>query len=91
MCAYNTLINEYDFVILPAYPNPASSFINLNYKIINEYSIYAIHDCLGRTIMTGNLSNTNFHSINVEQLDMGMYLLKIIDGNQILYTKIVKQ
>lgn len=63
------------------YPNPVKDFINLKYTSISSSQIKVdIYNIIGAKVKTflvdGNLSN-----LNVSELKNGMYILRVIDGN----------
>jgi hypothetical protein len=78
-------INSTSFVSnnLKLFPNPVTS--NLNIKLLNDSSISSarIMDLNGRTIMTVDDIN---NSINVSNLQSGMYLI-VIESSKGNYTK----
>lgn len=68
------------------YPNPASSVINIQSEnfTASEYSIYNI---LGKLVAEGKTDIANDTQINVENLDRGIYFLKINNN----YLKFIKK
>lgn len=67
-------ISELDKSKLKVYPNPVTDVLNIDYDLpISKLTIY---DLLGRNI--GEFSNTdNLNSLNVTNLSLGTYLLRI--------------
>ena len=84
----NEVLNNFN-----VYPNPTSSFINVsNNELLNKETMISIYNILGENIM--NLNMRKFESlktINIENLPNGNYIIKIDDGKNILYEKIVKE
>ncbi len=64
---------------LEIFPNPASTSITvINSRYPNlSFNFYTI---LGKSIASGNLSNT-YNQINVERLEEGIYILYLIDND----------
>lgn len=84
-------INENSFVDINIlfYPNPINNYLNVkieNKLIDSKYSIFEIN---GKTIKKGNLKN-NLNTINLEQLNKGVYFLKIEKEDLIRTIKIIK-
>lgn len=73
---------------IKVYPNPTKNSINFVSVDDNGISEYVINDVLGKKISKGNL-NTN--SINVENLEAGVYILKITTNRGILTSKFIKE
>jgi hypothetical protein len=68
------------------FPNPARS--NLTITGINQNSIISIYD------MAGNLKLFQIivdNQINIVQLIPGIYILRIIDHNKVVFRKIVRE
>lgn len=62
------------------YPNPAHESIKLemNTSINGQIRIY---DVTGRMIYTQSIENTTEANININQLDKGLYIIKLTDNN----------
>ena len=72
------------------YPNPATSQINLSFEHNLENATLKIISILGQTVLEKqNLSGNNF-SLDVADLSNGMYLTQIIDRENILNSKFIK-
>tara|TARA_B100001057_G_scaffold501257_2_gene622720 strand:+ start:14729 stop:16642 length:1914 start_codon:yes stop_codon:yes gene_type:complete len=82
------VLNNYD-----VYPNPTSSFINIsNDELLNKESIISIYNILGENIMNLNMDKfESLKTINIENLPNGNYIIKINDGENNIYEKIVKE
>ena len=82
------LLNNYD-----VYPNPTSSFINIsNDELLNKETIISIYNILGENIMNLNMDKfESLKTINIENLPNGNYIIKINDGENNIYEKIVKE
>jgi hypothetical protein len=77
------------------WPNPVEDVIGLSFNSLNSASLsLTIFDLNGRVIRsTNNAVNAgeNRHNINVADLDAGMYLLQIANGNQSTSRRFVKR
>ncbi|MEI7594689.1 MAG: LamG-like jellyroll fold domain-containing protein [Bacteroidota bacterium] len=73
--------------ILKFFPNPCKSECNIESP---SESILFITDISGRLLKTENLSKGN-HTINVESLPKGLYILKLVTTTNCLQNKLIKQ
>ncbi|NCC71804.1 MAG: T9SS type A sorting domain-containing protein, partial [Sphingobacteriia bacterium] len=64
------------------YPNPASSFISIETPD-RKISSLEIYDQLGQLIISTPLTH-EMNRINITDLRPGIYMVKVLDGNQIL-------
>lgn len=64
---------------LTVFPNPASSELNI---LNNRYPnlTFEFYNLIGQKIYSGSLSNT-FNSISVADLQEGIYIIRLIDGD----------
>ncbi|MBK9736691.1 MAG: T9SS type A sorting domain-containing protein [Saprospiraceae bacterium] len=73
------------------YPNPAHDVINIQSldatTTLNKCTLF---DISGRVIQSTNIVS-NLTSINIEDLQSGVYLIKLSDGKASFYHKIVKK
>ncbi|RBW56685.1 hypothetical protein DS884_14610 [Tenacibaculum sp. E3R01] len=83
---YAKLGNEAPLFNADIYPNPASNSISIK---INDFrkANYRISNTLGQIIKKGRVSN----SINVSELNKGIYILDINDGNKSIIKKFIKK
>lgn len=75
------------------YPNPANNLINLSYEFGNGASYeVACFDINGKQVLnTSWINNSTMKQIDISNLTPGVYLLKIVSGNDIIHTeKVVK-
>ena len=70
------------------YPNPTSNMLNISAKEIIQYT--HIFNVLGKNVMSVNVNDTKA-SIDVSNLDTGIYLVKYIVNGTIGTAKFVKQ
>ncbi len=86
----NTAVNNIteDLNIL-VYPNPARTQLNIRFEKVDSYQI-SMYSIDGRLVFNEKTNNAQ-HSINVESLNKGIYLLKISDEKRSKIVKIVIQ
>ncbi|WP_339686308.1 T9SS type A sorting domain-containing protein [uncultured Nonlabens sp.] len=74
------------------YPNPTSDYVMLKISDTALYNLsYHLVDINGKAISDGSLTNGDTQ-INMQQLAVGMYILKVSQNNQELKTfKIIKK
>ncbi|TLX71809.1 T9SS type A sorting domain-containing protein [Labilibacter sediminis] len=80
----NTSVGKNDWKKEIVFTNPVSDLISFNHSIeeLSDYSIYSIS---GALIQKGDISHS--HSINVEYLSKGLYLLKLNNANAYKFIK----
>ena len=84
-CAELLSVNNLIFNNLSIFPNPTKDILNFNFeKPINIIQVYTI---MGKAVLSK--SNSNF--INLENLDNGMYLIKIGIDEEYVFTKVLKK
>ncbi|MES2566954.1 MAG: T9SS type A sorting domain-containing protein [Bacteroidota bacterium] len=77
-----------DFVV---YPNPAKSMISIASTIIGSVKInYEIVDVLGKKVLA-NENNSGKFSININDLNSGIYFLRLQVNNSVVVKKFVKE
>ncbi|MBK8847985.1 MAG: T9SS type A sorting domain-containing protein [Bacteroidetes bacterium] len=67
-------------------PNPTNDFITITTNLASSNCIIALHDMLGKELLTQKLNATNTQ-INLQGLSAGNYLLKLFDENNLLGVK----
>ena len=88
----DTVINSigeiYNAEKFSSYPNPVEDKLFIEFKSgIVKNNFYSIQNSLGETIQSGNI-NSDF--INTENLNPGIYFLKIKIENQIVFGRFIK-
>ncbi|WP_275315112.1 GEVED domain-containing protein [Tenacibaculum bernardetii] len=73
---------------LMAYPNPATNFVQVKLASKADNMTYKIVNVIGRVVQKGRLDSSN---INVSNLNTGMYILEVNDGQKSLTTKLMKK
>ncbi|WP_299620542.1 endonuclease [uncultured Tenacibaculum sp.] len=68
------------------YPNPAINFINISLRDQRDSS-YKIINTLGQIVKTGTIER----NIDVSNLNNGMYIIEVSDGQKLLTKKFIKK
>ena len=69
------------------YPNPAQTVLNVKILDVSEKFTFRILNMLGQTVRNGNLSST---SIDVRDLQSGVYFIEINDGEELSTQRFIK-
>ena len=67
------------------FPNPADNKLYIRYKNKADYEIL---DLSGKTVAQGSVDHNA--SIEIKELNPGMYFIKLLDGNNVGIKKFVK-
>jgi hypothetical protein len=71
------------------YPNPAKSTLNITCNKIKQITVV---DALGKTAIQKEASSVNNMQLNIEKLQKGIYLIKVLNSNNKVYTtKFIKE
>ncbi len=85
-------VNEFqNFVI---FPNPNNGNFTVQFNSISNNQIQIdVHDIRGREVFSKNYNNTGLfnESLNLENLQSGVYLVSVQDGNKKIVKKIIVQ
>lgn len=82
-------LKEAGFAGLSIYPNPASSSVTI---VLDEKGSYSLSDVTGKAMKKGILSGEGITTIDVSQLNAGVYFIELTTGgNASITEKIVKQ
>jgi hypothetical protein len=73
---------------LRMFPNPTSSEVNLNFENTVNEAVIRVSDIQGRIVLSQNLSNVNFHKMDVSQLANGLYTVTINADGKITTEKL---
>lgn len=76
---------------LAVFPNPSTNKVNFNYSTKSNEATYELYNSIGKLVKSGLLSNETHQSINIQQLFSGIYILKIIDRNEVSTVKFLKR
>jgi hypothetical protein len=71
-------------------PNPASTYIQLQFTDENSYKSWEIIDALGRKVLNGTFNSEVIHTIDLQILSSGYYTL-LLKGNENEFIKIIVQ
>ncbi|KAB1160462.1 T9SS type A sorting domain-containing protein [Tenacibaculum aiptasiae] len=74
---------------LMAYPNPSSDFVQVELASKSNDIAYRVVNTIGKVVKAGRLDNSR--SLNVSNLNTGIYILEVNDGQKLLKTKIIKK
>ncbi|PKH49874.1 peptidase S8 [Tenacibaculum sp. Bg11-29] len=80
-------IKSQESIDLVAYPNPSVDFIQVKLASQSTKMTYKIVNVIGSIVQSGYLDS---YSINVSNLNIGMYVLEVNDGQKVLKTKLLK-
>ena len=73
------------------YPNPASSELTVNYNgVAKSYSI-KVYNALGQLVKSVETITTDKSTVNISDLNTGVYLLNVFDGENSTTKRFVKQ
>lgn len=71
------------------YPNPATSFVQVRVAAEKGASMsYRVLNTIGRVVMAGELTQS---AVDVSQLNSGVYILELNDGQKLLTNKLIKK
>jgi len=76
--------------LLSIYPQPASTYINVDYTVQTEAAYYTVMDLTGKIVKSGKLQGKAQHQIDILDLKDGFYLIKLVDGRNKLLAKLIK-
>jgi len=71
------------------YPNPASTSLYLKYSEDMIKAKYKVYDIAGRTIHEGFLNDKEITKISLKEINSGLYILVIDNGNQRITKKFI--
>ncbi len=90
-----TGLNENNSEFLRIYPNPASDHLNIalkaEFKTSVEIAIYNTTGQLVRKFSKVNANNTNELRLDISDLTPGVYMIRILDENQLISKSFVKK
>lgn len=78
--------------LLKAYPNPVSNNLTLEYWLDNdELAQIVIYNSLGREVLKLNASNKNRQHVDMNELDEGIYIIKLQIGDRVNTLRVLKR
>jgi len=85
-------LNDKVFNEINLYPNPTNGFINIDFNENMKFIEIKIYDFTGRNLADNKYYNISRIAFNFENLNKGIYLLKIIINSKSYYVyKVIKQ
>jgi len=75
---------------LTFYPNPCNGLINIEYANNQQPALIEIYDLRGALLQQEWISN-DLGTIDVNGLAAGQYLIKMINGREVIFDKLIKQ
>lgn len=90
-CVSTTGVEEITATTLNIYPNPASGSIILTGKGIEGSANLTVSDIAGKTVKKQTISFTDGMSINVSDLEKGIYIIRISQEAKVTRGKFVKE
>ncbi len=84
----NNINNENNFFRI--YPNPASDKLNIVFDKPYSNVNIEIQNGIGQTVKWLNLANTANTSVDLSQLEQGIYFVRISNGSSLLVKKVIK-
>ena len=77
---------------LKVYPNPARDHIQVRLPIKDQPSEFFIYDMQGRSVLQGQSAQGQVvETVNIGSLNHGMYILQVVQGEQVFQTKVIVQ
>ncbi|MFM9989374.1 M4 family metallopeptidase [Flavobacterium sp.] len=80
-------VNDIEGLSFNLYPNPVENVLNVS-VIDNRKTTYRIYNMIGQDVKSGNL---NQGEINISNLESGLYIFELNDGEKTLTKKFVKK
>lgn len=86
--AQDKKIENLDFSV---YPNPAKSQLNVQFNSQIQSGTVSLLDLTGKLISKRKFGNTNFVKLDISKLISGMYLLKVLNSDDVSVVKFIKK
>lgn len=77
-------------LVMNVFPNPASSELNIQLPDYCTQAVVKLIDLAGRVVILKEVTDTNLSSLDIAELQSGIYLLNVTAGGQYVTQKIVK-
>lgn len=84
-------VNDLTKTNISIYPNPTNNIINVNLGAVNSPTNYSLYSIDGKMIRDNNMVNNNSFSIDLTEMAIGIYILKIKSENSTNTFKIIKK
>ena len=86
---FDTILDNKDILL---YPNPAKSLITISSTVSGQANVsYEIADVLGKVVLQNENNASNKFSINIHDLNSGIYFLRLHVNNSVVVKKFVKE
>lgn len=85
---YNTVGVEEESAAIKIYPNPTDGILNLVFSDANAFESYQFFDAQGNLVKAGRLNRSTMSSIDMIDLQKGVYLIVLTTTNQ-TFTKLI--
>jgi len=73
------------------FPNPAEDIVNIDFTSVPGSGAYiSIHDMSGRKLLSQPVRANQLISLDISSYNRGVYVIKMIDGNQEYTSEVVK-
>jgi hypothetical protein len=74
------------------YPNPSHDQVTLRFSSAWHSSrSIEVYDCQGKLLLNQTTNNLSTHVMNTSDLDVGLYFLRVKEGDQTYFTRFIKQ
>jgi len=73
------------------FPNPASDFIQVTLPANSADATAGLYDLSGKLLISWNLNGSSQARLEVKEINTGLYILRIENGNSVTNTKIMLQ
>ncbi|MCF8332263.1 MAG: T9SS type A sorting domain-containing protein, partial [Bacteroidales bacterium] len=87
---YCTEIDEPGSPSLTIFPNPFRNRITISLPALKTGAAFTLSDLKGNRLLHEPLES-NRQEVSLQQLPRGMYILKVINGEEVNYRKVVKK
>tara|TARA_B100001939_G_C16577326_1_gene461187 strand:- start:289 stop:582 length:294 start_codon:yes stop_codon:yes gene_type:complete len=85
-------VDEYNFIQLDVYPNPAIDIVNIKLNTVNEDADLEIYNMLGKVVMKKSYDfNAESLSIDISEFATGVYILKVSSSESTSYKRFIKK
>jgi len=92
ICENLDVLNASDLFAFNVYPNPFSDQFTLDMSTFsNETSILEIFNSTGQLVLLENNLSTGIHDIDMNHMERGLYLIRLMSNHRVISKTIVKQ
>ena len=87
-CYTDLNVNDYHLSNITIYPNPVSNILNIQFNDSKETQV-EIYNILGKRVFTKTIQQSQ--SIQLDNLNSGVYILKLTQDNSTISKKLIKR